>query len=123
MDLTNEQKRKILADAPMGAEYALIHKTTGEVDYGWSNVVCGDRYYKCKDGFYFAEQAWHIVNLIELQKEVDAEEKAKALFDLRQSFMDTNIDWKDPDECVRDIYRNMIKAGVVIDEKAAKYAL
>ena len=109
MNLTNEQKRKILNDAPMGAGIAVLSaKDLRVVEYvqegrgvvsEWDDIV---------------------LSLPILQKEVDAEEKAKALFDLRQSFMDTNIDWKDPDECVRDIYRNMIKAGVVIDEKAAK---
>jgi hypothetical protein len=76
MNLTNEQKRKILADAPMGMTHAMIKIGTPilTVDYAHKKDY-GDRVaYMDNMGLYFEIFHWEVKKLDDLQGEVDAED-------------------------------------------------
>ena len=80
MNLTNEQKRKILNDAPMGMTHAMIK--IGEpvltVDYAHKKDY-GDRVaYMDNMGLYFEVGHWEVKKLEDLQGEVDAEDEKAA---------------------------------------------
>jgi len=76
MNLTNEQKRKILNDAPMGMTHAMIKIGAPilTVDYAHKKD-CGDRVaYMDSMGLYFEIGHWEVKKLDDLQGEVDAED-------------------------------------------------
>ena len=87
MNLTNEQKRTILADAPMGATHysqgptyycglaccAFSHyRINGDNAYYWANYECAFK--KCSNSEEWKSK--RLLTLGSLQKEVDAEDKA-----------------------------------------------
>jgi len=151
MNLTNEQKRKILSDAPMGAEY---YSEVGGGTYLMRSMAIAVSFvfaYR-PDGWKQALDKlsdWSAIELDGLQKEVDAEYEAMAINDLERRLGESKAEIKRLHDAVNESkakelckarcdafghpfgwdtlpeekkqgYRNMVKAGVGIDEKAAK---
>jgi hypothetical protein len=110
MNLTNEQKRKILNDAPIGMTHAMIKIGAPilTVDYAHKKDY-GDRVaYMDNMGFYFELFHWDAKKLDDLQGEVSAEEVAQ---EAEKRRVLAGSEWQNGDKCLTPMKKKATVLG------------